>query len=760
VVLLSATPMQTHPWEPWDLMSVLGEGGWWLAEFDHVRRYYRSVAALGASDRPDGADARTVATLVAHYADFSPPPPHVDVTMDDVAKLASDIRRLAPSVRPDAGRWLRRGSPLSRRMHRNTRKTLREYFERGLLETAPPQRIVEDLRFDFENAAERQAYDRVKRYIETRFDLLEKERSGKGFVMTVYQRRAVSSWFALKTSLERRLEGLQAVMRKHARSEWVDEYDVLPERFFDDELPDEVSAPKISAAFPTTPGEARVEAEEIGRLLELLEKALPLDTKLERFFEALRDLVNDGRRVLVFTEYYDTLLHLRERLGAHYQERLGCYSGAGGEVFEDGAWTRVTKAEITNRLAQGRLQVLVCTDAASEGLNLQAASGLINYDLPWNPSRVEQRIGRIDRIGQASHIVRVVNLFLEDSVDDRVYNTLRRRCGLFKHFVGPMQPVLQEARKILLGRAPADTGVLERMAGEIQGDALIDAAYEEAPAKDVSTAPPPVERHDLIDALHLLTKDLGFTVREQADKGQISIRRGRKKARYFALRREVLEQDPHVRPLVLDDPELKEIPAILLQGADRLPLVIGTYEEGRYRRSAAYWIGDGSLKSVGSMRELKSWIEEWDGTAPEPEALAKARERARKDAHRLVRDAAQREQTRWRTGLEAQVQAARIRLMKELARYLVCWKGQAGDLNTVFYDAMQRSDRSAIRLRRCFKRLGQEYPEWPHEITAELSNFLSRLGPSQQDARLLGREIDAALNDPRWQAAEALRRAD
>ena len=140
--------------------------------------------------------------------------------------------------------------------------------------------------------------------------------------------------------------------------------------------------------------------------------------------------------------------YLRDHLRPIYTSTLGCFSGAGGQVWDGSGWQHVTKADITERL-QGKLKVLVCTDAASEGLNLQAASALINYDLPWNPSKVEQRIGRIDRIGQQQPGLPIRNLFLNDSVDMRVYRALRERCGLFEHFVGPMQPVLAVVRDAL-----------------------------------------------------------------------------------------------------------------------------------------------------------------------------------------------------------------------------------------------------------------------------------------------------------------------
>src|SRR5467141_2841865 len=98
----------------------------------------------------------------------------------------------------------------------------------------------------------------------------------------------------------------------------------------------------------------------------------------------------------------------------------------------------------------------LCTDAASEGLNLQAAGALINFDLPWNPSKIEQRIDRIDRIGQALGVLPIVNLYLKDSVDQRVYRALAERCGLFERYVGPMQPVLSRAMRMLAGREHID----------------------------------------------------------------------------------------------------------------------------------------------------------------------------------------------------------------------------------------------------------------------------------------------------------------
>ena len=87
---------------------------------------------------------------------------------------------------------------------------------------------------------------------------------------------------------------------------------------------------------------------------------------------------------------------------------------------------------------------MLCTDAAAEGLNFQFCGALVNYDMPWNPMRVEQRIGRIDRLGQQFPVIRIVNLHYEGTVETDVYRALRERIGLFHSVVGRLQPILAQ----------------------------------------------------------------------------------------------------------------------------------------------------------------------------------------------------------------------------------------------------------------------------------------------------------------------------
>ncbi len=127
-----------------------------------------------------------------------------------------------------------------------------------------------------------------------------------------------------------------------------------------------------------------------------------------------------------------------------YGSQVACYSGRGGELYQNGEWCIVPKEEIKRRFRQDEIKILLCTESASEGLNLQNCGVLINYDMPWNPMRVEQRIGRIDKIGQRYSTVRIHNFYYDGTVEAKVYRKLRARINAFATVVGNLQPILAQ----------------------------------------------------------------------------------------------------------------------------------------------------------------------------------------------------------------------------------------------------------------------------------------------------------------------------
>ena len=129
--------------------------------------------------------------------------------------------------------------------------------------------------------------------------------------------------------------------------------------------------------------------EEIAIIAEIIHNInnLPTDSKARELSKVLSELKGSGYpQVMVFTQFTDTMDYLRDQVVASGYSVM-CYSGRGGEVRNsDGTWTSITRDEVKRRFKEGRSEVLVCTDAAAEGLNFQFCGALVNYDMPWKPN--------------------------------------------------------------------------------------------------------------------------------------------------------------------------------------------------------------------------------------------------------------------------------------------------------------------------------------------------------------------------------------
>ena len=284
--------------------------------------------------------------------------------------------------------------------------------------------------------------------------------------------------------------------------------------------PDEVAEFKQAAL-------AQEEKDDIASLLEKI-RQLPPDTKAERLRSELEKLRADGYpQTMVFTQYTDTMDFLRDELAAKTSLRVMCFSGRGGEVRDkDGRWRAISREEAKRLFRTGKADVLLCTDAAAEGLNFQFCGSLVNYDMPWNPMRVEQRIGRIDRLGQEHAKIRIVNLHYEGTVETDVYMALRRRIHLFESVVGRLQPILGKMSSVISGHVlgsrsndqaarAALTGNLEQEAEQAtrEGfdlDAMLDSDLQEPPRAIPTLSLPDLDmvlqRADLLPAGLLVKK--------------------------------------------------------------------------------------------------------------------------------------------------------------------------------------------------------------------------------------------------------------
>ena len=252
------------------------------------------------------------------------------------------------------------------------------------------------------------------------------------------------------------------------------------------------------------------ERVDIESLLTRIRRCPP-DSKLGKLKEVLANLRETGyEQAMVFTQYTDTMRFLREELREEGEQGLMCFSGIGGEVpTSDGGWRKIDRDDAKRRFRLGEADILLCTDAAAEGLNFQFCGAVINYDMPWNPMRVEQRIGRIDRLGQQYPVIRIVNLHYEDTVETDVYLALRERINLFETVVGRLQPILARLPRaitdtVLAGRQDRETSrarareAVERQARETEagGGFDLDRVLEEDLAMP-ERAESPVRLHEL-----------------------------------------------------------------------------------------------------------------------------------------------------------------------------------------------------------------------------------------------------------------------
>jgi hypothetical protein len=396
------------------------------------------------------------------------------------------LKQLSPSARRVAAELARQHTPLRRYLFRNTRHLLREYVKRGLLKATVPQRDPQPVWIAM-RPEEEELYSRIEAYISNFYQKYEKERKGLGFIMTVYRRRLTSSFYAVRLSLERRLAFLRGQVAPGTVA-GADEDDLEQEDLFTDvsEVLDE----------ETQRQHFRDEIDYVEDFLAALGQLSSNDSKVARLLADLEQVFKQHGTVLVFSQYTDTMDFLRAQLRQVYGDQVACYSGRGGEVWNGLAWVPTTKEAIKTDFRQGEtLKILLCTEAASEGLNLQTCSMLFNYDMPWNPMRVEQRIGRIDRIG-GHPVVEIRHYFYENTVEAKIYRTLENRIGWFEAVVGELQPILarlgQAIQTVAMTPKAKQAQVLTQELGQIQAD-LTEQASESLDLDHYLFAPEPAQ---------------------------------------------------------------------------------------------------------------------------------------------------------------------------------------------------------------------------------------------------------------------------
>jgi len=201
-----------------------------------------------------------------------------------------------------------------------------------------------------------------------------------------------------------------------------------------------------------------------------------VDTKFDALQDVLRRLHRQERRALLFTHSRPTLAYLADRLSAEFKVAV-----------MHGGVSREARRQIMADFRDGGYDFVLANRVASEGLDFEFCSAVINYDLPWNPMEIEQRIGRIDRIGQKEETILIVNFVNEETIDERILTRLLDRIEIFRSSIGELEPIISEyAPKVL--QAGFDFTLTEEQREQKLHEALTAIEEQRAGLRDVSDA--------------------------------------------------------------------------------------------------------------------------------------------------------------------------------------------------------------------------------------------------------------------------------
>jgi len=357
LILLSATPMQIDSIEVFDLLSLLGlQGHWQYGE--NFCNYFEAL-----SGKPDRfaldlwqqmstdyfkRGGQSCPRLQQHLGKQNRLLAYrLNDTWMQGQKILNSRQALEDEPFITASRqFLTVNTPLKDLMFRHTRDTLRQYFRRGLLDRDVPQREVRDNAIVLEATREAELYRAVSEYVRNFYRLAQKEnRKALGFLMTLYRKRLTSSFYAVQQSLQRRLDDLLTRQGNGLTADDLAELDDADDAVIDG----------LESLFEP------IDPQEIQYLEDLLQQFVNTgeDTKCAQFITMLRQELNERESAIVFTQYTDTMDYLRDFLSSSFGRLVACYSGRGGEFYQNGEWHPTPKEEIKRRFREGELKILL-----------------------------------------------------------------------------------------------------------------------------------------------------------------------------------------------------------------------------------------------------------------------------------------------------------------------------------------------------------------------------------------------------------------
>jgi superfamily II DNA or RNA helicase len=434
LLLLSATPLQLHSFELYSLIELIQREAFDnFSDFEHFRKNMPFINLLTVNvnqiDKLNNFEVKNTIKLLKNLN-------HINKTKSD-NEILDELKN--EDYKFNLLKKIEKDHTLSQFLIRNRKKNV---FSEDFIN----ERVVKTILVN-PTKPELDLYKEIRLYLAKIYNTsTNKENIGIGFIITTLQKLLTSSKYAFLKSLERRIEQIErqkslSIEMKILREEDPEYYEVeLEDEYIDSEITfngENESTKRVEKAALDYLNQEKILRDFYTKL-----NALPYDSKCQKLVELVNKIYNQNpnEKILIFTQFVDTLLYLKELLSSQNEDYyVETFYGGLDKNEKDEAVERFRTSE--------KFAMLISTEIGGEGRNFQFARILINYDLPWNPMKLEQRIGRLDRIGQKSKKIYIYNFYLEGTIETDIMFALDKRIHLFEESIGQLEPIIGKIEK-------------------------------------------------------------------------------------------------------------------------------------------------------------------------------------------------------------------------------------------------------------------------------------------------------------------------
>lgn len=442
MLLATATPVQLYPIEAWDLLNIISQGNdsvlgsslsMWrkfpgraidlIMEKEALDRFSPEVIDWIRNPFPQSNEGEMTFGRIRRQLNM--PEDQFVIRPESISNLSGPDKRRIGRIIDD--NFMTEHNPFIRHIVRRTREFLENTVNPETGESYLKEVKVKLMGEDDNEAIILPPYlQEAYRYAEEFSELLQKRVKGGGFLKTLLLKRVGSTMIAGRNTAEKMINNWGSVSS---------------EDDFENEDNSEETTSQSNIKDIT-----EEERECLVRFIETLDANKDKDPKYQLLLKLLVEEKWIERGCIIFSQFYDSAYWVAENLSKDLnKELIGIYAGGDKSgLILDGLYQRKTKDEIKLMVKKHEIRILVGTDAASEGLNLQTLGSLVNIDLPWNPTRLEQRKGRIQRIGQIYDEIYIYNMRYKGSVEDKVHSILSERLENIHGLFGQIPDILED----------------------------------------------------------------------------------------------------------------------------------------------------------------------------------------------------------------------------------------------------------------------------------------------------------------------------